>query len=74
MPRTPKPGKQEHRLEDDRDNTLARESLKQLLEDQRVPDAIRHSLKNENARLQDMRHRLESQQLEMVVCGRVSAG
>ncbi len=53
---------------------MARESLAQLLDDTRVPDSIRSSLKNEYAEIQTMLNKLEHGHVHIAVFGRVSVG
>lgn len=54
--------------------TLAKESLKQMLHDDRVPGAVRRTLQNEYDALNEMLNRLENQHLHIVVFGHVSVG
>lgn len=58
----------------DKDLSLAKESLTQMLNDKRVPGSVRKALKGEYAKLADMLTRLENQHLHIVVFGRVSVG
>jgi len=58
----------------DKNLSLARESLKQMLDDQRIPGPVRKSLSSEYARLAEMLNKLENQQLHIAVFGRVSVG
>ena len=53
---------------------LAKDSLKQLLEDKRVPDSIRNSLKADFEQLQGMLDKLEKGHIHIAVFGRVSVG
>jgi len=53
---------------------LAKDSLKQMLEDERVPDSIRHSLKSDFSQLQGMLDKLEKGHIHIAVFGRVSVG
>ena len=53
---------------------LARDSLKQLLEDNRIPDSIRNSLKDDYNQLQIMLDKLEQGHIHIAVFGRVSVG
>ena len=65
-------------IKDVKDNhqqlVLAKESLTQMLDDNRVPGSVRKALKNEYTKLADMLNRLENQHLHIVVFGRVSVG
>jgi small GTP-binding protein len=54
--------------------TLARESLQELLQDQRVPAEIRDSLAEDYREVQQMLDKLEQGQLHMAAFGRVSVG
>jgi len=58
----------------DKDLSLARESLRQMLDDRRIPGPVRKSLSSEYARLAEMLNKLENQQLHIAVFGRVSVG
>ena len=58
----------------DKDLSLAKESLNQMLNDKRVPGSVRKALSSEYAKLTDMLSRLENQHLHIVVFGRVSVG
>lgn len=53
---------------------LAKDSLKQLLDDKRVPSSIRSSLKNDFSQLQGMLDKLEKGHIHIAVFGRVSVG
>lgn len=53
---------------------LAKESLNQLLDDQRVPDSVRESLREDYRQLRDMLDKLEKGHLHIAVFGRVSVG
>ncbi len=53
---------------------LAKDSLKQLLDDSRVPDTIRNSLKQDYTQLQTMLDKLEQGHIHIAVFGRVSVG
>jgi len=53
---------------------LARESLRQLLDDTRVPDSIRSSLNNDYQQLRTMLDKLEKGHVHIAVFGRVSVG
>lgn len=53
---------------------LARDSLKQLLDDDRVPSSIRSSLQGEYKQLRSMLEKLENGHLHVAVFGRVSVG
>ena len=59
----------------DRDHLdLARESLEALLEDPRVPESVRTSLRQDYEEIQAMLDRLEHGHLHIAVFGRVSVG
>ena len=53
---------------------LARESLRELLEDQRVPESVRESLAEDYAQVQAMLDKLEHGHLHIAAFGRVSVG
>jgi len=53
---------------------LAKESLQQLLDDTRVPDKVRDSLREDYQQLRSMLSKLEQGQLHIAVFGRVSVG
>jgi len=53
---------------------LARESLEALLEDPRVPESVRASLRHDYQEIQTMLDRLEHGHLHIAVFGRVSVG
>jgi small GTP-binding protein len=53
---------------------LAKESLKKLLEDSRVPENIRSGLRNDFQQLQAMLNKLEQGHIHIAVFGRVSVG
>ena len=53
---------------------LAKDSLKQLLEDKRIPNSIRSSLENDFTQLQGMLDKLEQGHIHIAVFGRVSVG
>jgi hypothetical protein len=53
---------------------LATESLRQLLEDARIPDSIRTSLSDDYAQVRGMLDKLEHGHLHVAVFGRVSVG
>ncbi|MCK5814197.1 MAG: GTP-binding protein [Cocleimonas sp.] len=53
---------------------LARESLSELLNDKRVPETIRRSLRDDYEKLRVMLAKLEKSQLHVAVFGRVSVG
>jgi small GTP-binding protein len=53
---------------------LATESLRQLLEDARIPDSIRTSLSDDYAQVRSMLDKLEHGHLHVAVFGRVSVG
>jgi GTP-binding protein Era len=54
--------------------SLAKESLKKLLEDKRVPETIRAGLNNDFQQLQSMLDKLEQGHIHIAVFGRVSVG
>lgn len=58
----------------DKDISLARESLRKMLEDERIPGSVRKSLGKEYTRLAEMLNKLDKQQLHIAVFGRVSVG
>ena len=53
---------------------LARESLRELLEDARVPESVRAELENDYRELQRMLDKLENAEIHIAVYGRVSVG
>lgn len=53
---------------------LASESLRQLLDDARIPDAVRNSLSEDYAQVRAMLGKLENGHLHVAVFGRVSVG
>ncbi len=53
---------------------LARESLRALLDDERVPEAVRESLTEDYAQVQAMLDKLEHGHIHIAVFGRVSVG
>ena len=53
---------------------LARESLRELLEDRRVPAEVRETLADDFAQVQAMLERLEHGQIHIAAFGRVSVG
>jgi GTPase len=53
---------------------LARENLKELLQDERLPDGVRESLKDDFQQVQRMLEKLEHGHLHIAVFGRVSVG
>ncbi len=53
---------------------LARESLKDLLEDSRIPDEVRESLSDDYAQVQAMLEKLDQGHIHIAVFGRVSVG
>ena len=53
---------------------LAKESLSQLLNDERVPESVRDSLKEDYKLIRQMLDKLEQGQLHIAVFGRVSVG
>ncbi|MCU7937611.1 MAG: GTP-binding protein [Candidatus Thiodiazotropha sp. (ex Dulcina madagascariensis)] len=53
---------------------LARENLRELLEDERLPDPVRDSLKDDFQQVQAMLDKLEQGHLHIAVFGRVSVG
>lgn len=53
---------------------LATESLRQLLEDPRIPDEIRNNLRDDYTQVQGMLDKLEHGHLHVAVFGRVSVG
>lgn len=53
---------------------LATESLRQLLEDVRIPDKVRESLRDEYSQVRNMLDKLENGYLHIAVFGRVSVG
>ena len=53
---------------------LATESLRQLLDDSRIPDGVRESLRNDYTQVRGMLDKLEHGHLHVAVFGRVSVG
>ncbi len=53
---------------------LAGESLRQLLDDSRIPDAVRDSLRDDYAQVRGMLNKLERGHLHVAAFGRVSVG
>lgn len=53
---------------------LARESLRELLDDPRVPEQVRSILANDYREVEEMLHRLEHGHLHIAAFGRVSVG
>ena len=53
---------------------LARESLRELLDDDRIPEEIRHSLSDDYGQVQSMLDKLEHGPIHIAVFGRVSVG
>ena len=53
---------------------LATESLRQLLDDSRIPDDVRESLRNDYTQVRGMLDKLEHGHLHVAVFGRVSVG
>jgi GTPase len=53
---------------------LAKESLRELLEDQRVPEAVRAELAGDYQQLEIMLRKLEQEEIHIAVFGRVSVG
>ena len=53
---------------------LATESLRQLLDDERIPDSVRENLREDYAQVRRMLDKLEHGYLHIVVFGRVSVG
>ena len=53
---------------------LARESLQSLINDERVPEPVRASLRNDYAEIESMLQRLEHGHIHIAVFGRVSVG
>lgn len=53
---------------------LATESLRQLLDDSRIPDDVRESLRNDYTQVRGMLDKLENGHLHVAVFGRVSVG
>lgn len=54
--------------------TLARESLRELIEDKRLPDGVRESLAHDYEAVEGMLDKLENGHLHLAVFGRVSTG
>ncbi|MDJ0940385.1 MAG: GTP-binding protein [Woeseiaceae bacterium] len=60
---------------DDQDHlTLARESLRELIDDSRLPTGVRESLAHDYAAVQGMLDKLEHGHIHLAVFGRVSTG
>lgn len=53
---------------------LATESLRQLLDDQRIPQSVRDSLRDDYAQVRGMLDKLENGHIHIAVFGRVSVG
>ncbi|MEW8648917.1 MAG: GTP-binding protein [Candidatus Thiodiazotropha sp.] len=53
---------------------LARENLRELLEDERLPDSVRDSLKDDFMQVEAMLDKLEHGHLHIAIFGRVSVG
>ncbi|MES9945937.1 MAG: hypothetical protein ABW080_13345, partial [Candidatus Thiodiazotropha sp.] len=53
---------------------LARENLRELLEDERLPNGVRDSLKDDFMQVEAMLDKLEHGHLHIAVFGRVSVG
>jgi small GTP-binding protein len=53
---------------------LARESLRELLQDERVPSQVRRELADDYAQVERLLDRLEHEQIHVAVFGRVSVG
>lgn len=60
--------------DDNQHLAIARESLHFLLKDQRVPEAIRHSLQEDYVQVEQMLDKLEHEHIHIAVLGRVSVG
>jgi len=74
---------QQDSLQHDNDNeqgsgdnhlTIAKESLTYLLQDKRVPQAVRESLKDDFQQVEKMLEKIEHEQIHISVLGRVSVG
>ena len=66
--------KADKQREGDNNLELALESLKQLLNDKRIPEGVRQTLANEYAQVEAMLEKLEHGHLHIAVFGRVSVG
>ena len=66
--------KADKQREGDNNLELALESLKQLLNDKRIPEGVRQTLANEYAQVEAMLEKLEHGHLHISVFGRVSVG
>ncbi|RLW63181.1 MAG: GTP-binding protein HSR1, partial [gamma proteobacterium symbiont of Stewartia floridana] len=64
----------EQQLESDGHLQLARENLRELLSDDRLPESVRDSLKDDFHQVQAMLDKLEHGHLHIAVFGRVSVG
>ncbi|MGD9095781.1 MAG: Era-like GTP-binding protein, partial [Chromatiales bacterium] len=53
---------------------LARESLRELIDDSRVPEAVREELEHEYRNVRQMLDKLENDEIHIAVYGRVSVG
>jgi small GTP-binding protein len=61
-------------IDDDYNLQLARESLRELLEDERVPPQVREGLADDYAQVQAMLDKLEQGHIHIAAFGRVSVG
>lgn len=69
-----KPASTERSDRDDEHLALARESLRELVNDQRLPDGVRESLAHDYAAVQAMLDKIEHGHLHLSAVGRVSTG
>jgi small GTP-binding protein len=58
----------------DRHLQLARESLRELIDDPRVPESVREELEHEYRKVRQMLDKLENDEIHIAVYGRVSVG
>ncbi|MBF0613265.1 MAG: GTP-binding protein [Magnetococcales bacterium] len=68
-PPSPEPGQRGNNHLD-----MARQSLRELVEDGLIPESVRRSLSQEFEELVVLLRRLDEQEIHVVVCGRVSVG
>jgi GTP-binding protein EngB required for normal cell division/uncharacterized protein (DUF697 family) len=74
MPARTRPTEAEATAPGEQHLALARETLKELLTDERVPASVRDSLASEYATLRDMLEKLEHGHVHVAVLGRVGVG
>ena len=75
MPRWPSKNSESATAESgDRHLQLARESLRELIDDPRVPESVREELEHEYRKVRQMLDKLENDEIHIAVYGRVSVG